>query len=191
MRAFSVPEVLLLVALALLIGGCATVPRQTCEQFDAARKTTNYTTEYQRDDKEVVKPLQRGPTAMALQYRLRLEADRVAPCSHVTIQKELTLSRREVAGAVLEETREFFSEDGTRIALKQENLTAQLRQSGRYRASVPLPIPKNAPAGAYYLVSTLTLKTRGAADQVIAKTMVSFEVIAPAPAPASTGATRK
>jgi hypothetical protein len=72
--------------------------------------------------------------------------------------------------------------------LKHENLTSQLRQSGRYRASVPLPIPKTAPAGAYYLVSTLTLKTKDAADQVIAKTMVSFEVIASAPASAGTGA---
>jgi hypothetical protein len=177
MHRFTLPEVLLLAALALLLGGCAVVPRpQSCEQFDDARKQTDYTTGYRRDDKEAVKPLLKGAAAMVLQYRLRLDPERTSPCSHVTIHKELLLARRTDAAVVLEETREFFAEDGARIAVKQENLSNQLRQSGRYRASVPLPIPKGAPAGAYHLVSTLTLKNKNE-TVVLAKTAVSFNVV--------------
>jgi len=171
---------LTLLVLALTLGGCATLARESCEQFDAARKSTNYATEYNRDTAHALKPLRAG-VAMAVDYRLQLDRARVAPCSHVTIRKELTLLRRDEAGAVLEETREFFAEDGTRIAVKQENLTNQLRHSGRYTAAVPLPIPKNAPAGAYHLVSTLTLKPKTGAAQVLAKTGVSFDVIADSP----------
>jgi hypothetical protein len=174
---------LTLLAAALALGGCVTLPRESCEQFESARKSTNYATEYNRDARQALKPLRAG-TAMAVDYRLQLDRARVAPCSHVMIRKELTLLRRDEAGAVLEETREFFAEDGTRIAVKQENLTGQLRESGRYTASVPLPIPKKAPSGAYYLVSTLTLKPKTGAAQVLAKTAASFEVVADSPASA-------
>lgn len=168
----------MLAALALVLGGCASLAPQSCEQFDAARKTVDYATGYRHEEKQMIAPLRKGPVAMALAYELKLDSTRVRPCSHVIIHKSLTLARRDDAAAVLEETREFFAEDGTRIAVKQENLTNQLRRSGRYTASVPLPIPKRAPAGAYHLVSTLTLKRKGSADQVLAKTAASFEVTA-------------
>ncbi|HYM46851.1 MAG TPA: hypothetical protein VES91_00130 [Burkholderiaceae bacterium] len=170
---------LTLASLAMLLGGCATlVPTESCEQFEARRKQVNYATEYRRDEKQTVTPMRKGSAAMAMQYRLRLDPERVHSCSHVTIHKELVLSRRDDAGVTLEETREFFAEDGTRIAIKNENVSSQVRQSGRYTAAVLLPIPKNAPAGAYHLVSTLILKMKGTAEnQVLAKTTVSFEVV--------------
>lgn len=176
MRAFSTSELAVLIALALLLGGCASLAPQSCEQFENARKKADYATEYRRNEKEKVAPLRKGPAAMATQYQLRLDAERVRPCSHVTIHKTLALARRDDAGVMLEETREFFAEDGSRIAVKQENLTTQLRQGGHYSASVQLPIPKNAPAGAYHLISTLTLKVKGE-THVLAKTGASFEVI--------------
>jgi hypothetical protein len=175
----SLRPILYVASFAVLFSGCATlVPTETCEQFEARRKQVNYATEYRRDEKQTVTPMRKGFAAMAMQYRLRLEPERVRSCSHVTIHKELVLSRRDDAGVTLEETREFFAEDGTRIAIKNENLSNQLRHSGRYTASVLLPIPKNAPAGAYHLVSTLILKMKGSAEnQVLAKTTISFEVV--------------
>jgi len=177
MRSFPVSGLAALIAAALLLGGCASLVPQSCEQFESARKKADYATEYRRNEKEKVAPLRKGPVAMATQYQLRLDTERVRPCSYVTIHKTLALARRDDAGAVLEETREFFAEDGSRIAVKQENLTSQLKQGGHYNASVQLPIPKNAPAGAYHLISTLTLKIRGE-SHVLAKTGASFEVIA-------------
>lgn len=162
---------------ALSVAGCAMWRPQTCEQFEVARQHTDYATTYHRDATETVAPLRRGPAVMATFYRLRLDTERAHPCSHLMMQKELVLARRDEPGVMLEETREFFAEDGTRIAVKSENLTNQLRQSGRYTASVPLPIPKRAPAGTYYLVNTLTAKQRGHTE-VLAKTAARFEVVA-------------
>jgi hypothetical protein len=161
--------------LIVLIAGCASFRPQTCEQFDAKRKQTNYATEYRRDAGANVKPLYKG-AALAVEYDLSVDTDRAYPCSHVMIRKELTLTRRQDAGGAIDEIWEFYAEDGTRITIKNENLNSQLRQSGRYVASVPLPIPRGAPPGRYYVISTLTLRTRGD-THVLAKTSASFDVV--------------
>ncbi len=170
----------LIAAVTTLLNGCATFFPESCEQFEERRKKTNYATEYHRDSKKEIadlKPLGKGEMAVVLNYQMRLDTERARPCSHVSIQKELTLVRRSNSGIIIEETREFFAEDGTRIAVKNEVLTTQLNQTGRYTASVPLPIPKSAPAGKYRLTSTLTLKTKGATKATtLAKTAVNFEV---------------
>jgi hypothetical protein len=161
--------------IAILLGGCALFrPPTTCDQFDATRKKTNYATEYRRDGNASVKPLNRGQ-AIAVEYDVQVGTSRARPCSHVTIRKELTLARRADIAFTIEEAWEFYAEDGTRITIKQENLTNQLRQSGRYTASVPLPIPRSAPPGKYYLVSTLTAKSK-AGSETLAKTSTSFDV---------------
>jgi hypothetical protein len=175
----STPSVLLFrlstfTAIAIL-GGCAVFrPPTTCDQFDATRKKTNYATEYRRDGGANVKPLNKGQ-AIAVEYDVQVNTSRTRPCSHVTIRKELTLARRADVAFTIEEAWEFYAEDGTRITVKQENLTAQLRQSGRYTASVPLPVPRNAPPGKYYLVSTLTARSK-TGSETLAKTSTSFDV---------------
>jgi len=167
-----------IVLLAALLGGCAAIRQQqaqNCDQFDAKRKQTNYATEYRFGSNAGVKPLSRGQ-AIAVEYELSVDTQRARPCTHVTIKKELTLARRADIAFTIEESWEFYTEDGTRITVKQENLTNQLKQSGRYTASVPLPIPRGAPPGKYYLVSTLIAKSKAGAE-TLAKTSTSFDVI--------------
>lgn len=165
-----------LILVTTLLGGCAALRPQTCEQFDAKRKQTNYATEYRRDNSVGVKPISKG-TALAVEYELRADTSQARPCSHVMIRKDLTLARRDDGSGTIEETWEFYAEDGTRITIKNENLTNQLRQSGRYIASVPLPIPRGAPPGKYYVISTLVARARGADAHVLAKTSTNFEVV--------------
>ncbi len=171
----------LFVGVTILLTGCATLFPESCEQFEERRKQSNYATEYRLDggnnQTADVKSLGKGEMAAARTYQLRLDTERARPCSHVKIQKELVLIRRDNPSVILEETREFFAENGARIAVKSEVLTDQLRQSGRYTASVPLPIPKTAPAGKYRLTSTLTLKMKGSTKVVtLAKAAASFQV---------------
>lgn len=164
-----------LIAIAILLGACALPQPAACDQFNAKRKQTNYATEYRHDANAGVKPLKKGQ-AIAVEYSLQVDTLRARPCSHVTIYKELTLARRADIAFTIEEAWEFYAEDGTRITAKRENLTNQLRQSGRYTASVPLPIPRNAPPGKYYLVSTLSAKSR-AGSTTLAKTSTGFDVV--------------
>jgi len=56
----------ILAGLSLLASGCATIREETCEQFEANRKDTDYSTQYQfsEPDSEMAaknfKPLPRG-----------------------------------------------------------------------------------------------------------------------------------
>ncbi len=173
----------LLLSLAIAAGGCAMLSPETCEQFDARRKQINYATEYRIENKGVppdIQSLGKHEQAAARTYQLHLDGDRVRPCTHLKINKELVLIRRDNPKLILEETREFFADNGKRIAVKNEVLTDQLIQNGRYTASIQLPIPKEAPPGKYRIVSTLTLKLKGSNKATpLAKSSVSFEVTAP------------
>jgi hypothetical protein len=163
---------------AVLLGGCAALRQpSSCDQFEVKRKQTNYATEYKRDTKASVKSLAKGQ-AIIVEYDVRTDTSSARPCTHVTIYKDLMLARRVDIAFTIEEAWEFFAEDGTRITSKQENLTNQLRLSGRYTASVPLPIPRGAPPGKYYLVSTLTAKSR-TGTETLAKTSTTFDVLSP------------
>ncbi len=185
MKTFRTYQPALLAAISMLIAGCASLFPESCEQFDESRKTTNYATEYRLENRKMtgdIKPLGKGEVANVLGYTMQLDTERARPCSHLKINKEITLLRRDSPGIVFEETREFFAQDGTRIAVKNEVLTEQLKKSGRYASSVPLPIPKNAPPGKYRLTSTLTLKqkVKGVVKTVtLAKAATSFEVVEP------------
>lgn len=171
-----------LLAGAMLLSACSTLAPETCEQFEERRKTTNYATEYRLETTRLgkeFKPLRTNELAAVQDYRMNMGNDSVRPCSHVKIEKELTLLRRNIAGMVFEETREFFAENGTRIATKTETLSEQLVQSGRYSAQVPLPIPRNAPSGRYRLTSTLTVRMKGGKTTILARSNASFRVGAP------------
>jgi hypothetical protein len=167
------------VLLTALLGGCAALRQQqvqNCQEFDAKRKQTSYATVYGFKDNAGIRPLSRGQ-AIAVEYELSVDTQSARPCTHVTIKKELTLARRADITFTIEESWEFYTEDGARITAKQENLTSQLRQSGRYVASVPLPIPRGAPPGKYYLISTLIAKSK-AGTETLAKTSTAFDVVA-------------
>ncbi len=160
----------LLAVIAIVLSGCASLFPESCEQFEERRKTTNYATEYSFESSKLnddARALGKNELAVVPRYQMTLTSDSIPPCSHVKIKKELVLVRRDNVDVVFEEKREFFAEDGTRIAVKSEVLTKQLDKSGRYAAVVPLPIPTNAPPGKYRLTSTLTLKTKNNAKALV------------------------
>jgi len=171
----------LLAAMAVLLAACAMLRPQRCEQFEAGRNQntdTHYVLETVALD-GYVRTLGNEDMAIVPRYRLKLDTASAQPCSHINIRKELVLLRRDNPDMVFEESREFFAEDGTRIAVKNEVLTAQLGRSGRYAAVVPLPIPRNAPLGKYRIASTLTIRTRDNKQaQTLARSQVMFRVVA-------------
>jgi hypothetical protein len=175
----------ILLAVALLGSGCATLFPPDCAKFEEARKQTDYATQYQFSESKSkklekdFKPLAKNASAAAPLYRLEPGDKKVRTCTHLGLRKELYLQRRPNTGLVLEETREFYSENGTLIASKTENLGNQLDRSGYYSATVPLPIPESAPVGKYRIVSRLLLKSKdGKQKTLLARTSTNFDVIA-------------
>jgi hypothetical protein len=178
----SVPAIL--AGLSLLASGCATIREETCEQFEANRKDTDYSTQYHfsEPDSEMAaknfKPLPRGANAVVRLYRIHLDPPKVKPCRHLTIRKEIYLQQSVRLNRTLEEVREIYTSEGTLIAAKTESIGDRLRTSGYYTGETLLPIPENAPLGKYRIVSKLVLKTKkNPRATVLAKTSASFQVL--------------
>jgi hypothetical protein len=192
---------LLVGALMATLAGCATAPDSSqradsavradrsekpsaCADFAEQRKTLRYGTSYRLAVAESAsaaqnfKPLPAGEAARARHYTLRFDRDDVAACNHLMIRKELYLQRTTKSGLRFQETREFYSGDGTLIAVKNEALETQLPATGYYLASVPLPIPPNAPTGNYRVVSKLLLQGSDGKALLLATTSASFQVTA-------------
>jgi len=161
--------------------GCATVHPDVCARFDAARASTSYDTEYrysEADTRNAVwsfRPLKRKAPAEVRWYTLRISADAVARCEHLYLYKDLYIER-DSRSIQIEEQREFYTSSGKLIAVKKENLSAQLRRAGYYSASVPLPIPEAAPAGRYRVVTRIVLKDAGRKDRTLAAASAEFRV---------------
>jgi len=174
----------ILVGLSLLASGCATFRGETCEQFEANRKDTDYSTQYQfsESDSETAarnfKPLPRSANAVVRLYRIHLDPPKVKPCRHLTIRKEIYLQQSARLNRTLEEVREIYTSDGALIATKTESVGDRLRTSGYYTGETLLPIPENAPLGKYRIVSKLMLKTKKKSQAIVlAKTSASFQVL--------------
>jgi hypothetical protein len=175
--------VLLLVGTALL-GGCATVPLplETCEQFERNRRSTNYETVYAYAEAESRRAATsfarapRGELATARWYTLRTNRDAIRTCDHLYLIKDLYLQRTADGSVTLHEQREFYTAKGDLIATKREDVTSQLKSTGFYTASVPLPIPQNAPAGRYRVVSRLIAMSPGKKEQTLGTTSAEFGV---------------
>jgi hypothetical protein len=174
----------ILVGISLLASGCATIHEETCEQFEANRKDTDYSTQYQfsESDSETAaknfKPLPRGANAVVRLYRIHLDPPKVRPCRHLTIRKEIYLQQSTRLNRTLEEVREIYTSDGALIATKTESVGDRLRTSGYYTGETSLPIPENAPLGKYRIVSKLVLKTKKKSQAIVlAKTSASFQVL--------------
>jgi len=175
---------LILVGLSLLASGCATIREETCRQFEANRKDTDYGTQYQfsESDSETAaknfKPLPRGANAVVRLYRIHLDPPKVKPCRHLTIRKEIYLQQNARLNRTLEEVREIYTSDGALIATKTESVGDRLRTSGYYTGETSLPIPENAPLGKYRIVSKLVLKTKKNSRAIVLnKTSASFQVL--------------
>jgi hypothetical protein len=181
---------LVLFLLAWLTTGCTTLYQdlfpETCEQFEARRQDMNYATQYRYSESDTqasaqnFKPLPKQENALARIYKIRFDAKTTRPCTHLTLHKDLYLQRKISLDLRLEEIRDFFAEDGTLITSKREVLSNQLRTTGYYTASVPLPVPKSAPPGKYRVVSRLVAKAKGARQGIVlARASASFQVVAP------------
>lgn len=169
----------------LLISGCAGFREMTCAQFEESRQEADYATRYRFMETESetaarnFKPLPKNTSAIARQYKMRVEPSAIKPCNHLTIHKDIYLQRKLDRNLVLEEVREFYTSDGALIAAKTESIADQLRTSGFYSGSALLPIPEKAPPGKYRLVSKLVLKRKNNSHVTrLAKTSVNFQVVA-------------
>lgn len=170
-----------LLAGAAVLGGCATAPLESCERFEQARRTMRYDTVYrysQADTQLAAKrfaPAPRSEAVAARWYTLHTSRTQISTCDHLYLTKDLYLQRRDGGSAALQELREFYTGDGRLIASKREDVTDQLKVSGFYSASVPLPIPKEAPPGAYRIVTRLIAKMPSG-ERTLATTSAEFRV---------------
>lgn len=166
---------------AALLGGCATVPVNDCERFERIRSRTDYDTRYaysEADTRRAAESLTRAPRKggpVAAWYTLRTNRAEIGTCDHLYLIKDLYLHG--TGAATLEEERRFYTAKGQLIATKREDVTRQLRRAGLYTASVPLPIPPNAPAGQYRVVTRLIVKTGDGAERVLAEANAAFRVV--------------
>lgn len=158
------------------------MPPSDCDRFEQTRRATNYDTEYvysEAESRRAASSFARAPrnTPVAARwYTLRTNRARIGVCEHLYLIKDLYLQRAEGTPVVLEERREFYTADGQLIATKREDVSRQLTRTGFYSASVPLPIPQNAPAGSYRIVSRLIAKTGNGREQTLATANDEFRV---------------
>lgn len=146
------------------------------------RRATNYDTEYVYSDTESRRAAasftraRRNTPVVARWYTLRTNRARVGVCEHLYLIKDLYLQRKEGTAMTIEEQREFYTAAGQLIATKTENVSHQLTKTGVYTASVPLPIPENAPAGSYRIVSRLVAKIGNSREHTLATANGEFRV---------------
>lgn len=167
-----------------MVGGCTAMPASplTCEQFEQSRRSVRLDTLYRYSDADTrlaaksFTPIGSNETIAARWYTLRSNRPVIQKCDYLYLTKDLYLLRRPEASATLQEHREFYTAAGRLIATKREDVTGQLKQPGFYTASVPLPIPKEAPAGAYRIVTKLVAKAPDGSERALATTTIEFRV---------------
>lgn len=120
-------------------------------------------------------PARAGEAVAARWYTLRTNRTQIRACDHLYLTKDLYLLRSDAVPLALHEQREFYTADGRLIATKREEVTQQLKSSGFYSASVPLPIPQEAPPGSYRIVTRLIAKL-AEGDRTLATTSAEFRV---------------
>lgn len=168
---------------ALGLAGCATVDPGVCGRFDQARQSLRYDTHYRYSDvdtrhaRKSFTPQRNTQPAAVRWYTVRVNTTEAQPCEHLYLYKELYVQRQTGDDIVIEETREFYTANGKRVATRKENVTRQLGSSGYYHATVPLPIPETAPAGTYKVVSRLTVRKHGGKETVLASASTEFRVV--------------
>jgi len=164
-----------------LTSGCATLAPDRCEQFDRARESTDYDTIYayskvetRRAENSFSRPSSRNAATVSW-YTLRVNSSKTRACEHLYLIKDLYLQHSDDA-LTFEEQREFYTAQGQLIATKRENLTEQLTKPGYYTASVPLAIPRGAPAGTYRVVTRLIATPAQGQAQTLATASSEFRV---------------
>jgi len=154
---------LVLILLAPL-AGCVTTEEISCDMHESRTKQLKPLTTYQllrpSPGQTVPRTLAHGSLPQAPTYAMRFEPGFTKPCTTITLHKDVVVLKSNDKDTVLSETREFYAEDGTLITTTTQNISDQVLYSGRYHATTPLPIPRNAPPGKYKIVSKLQAERR-------------------------------
>jgi hypothetical protein len=158
----AVPCVVMLTA---LLGGCAGLEERSCEMHEAETRGTKPVTTYTLTEPKPGEPAPRalpvGSVPMTPTYKLSFIPGFTKPCTTLTLHKDVVILRSDETSVLLNEIREFYAEDGTLIATSTQDISSQVKRSGTYVATTPLPIPKTAPPGKYKIVSKLLFERRG------------------------------
>lgn len=149
----------------LLLGGCAGLDERACDAREAENRGVKPVTTYRLaalpPGQTEPRNLPAGSVPMVSTYKLSFKPGFTKPCSDTVLYKDVVIQRGPGDDLVLNEIREFYAEDGTLITSNAQDVTAQIRQSGNYVATTPLPIPKKAPPGKYRIVSRLMYERHG------------------------------
>lgn len=161
---------IILVAL-LLLAGCAGLEERACEQREIENRNVKPITTYRLaappPGQAQPRNLPAGSVPLVSTYKLSFRPGFTKPCSGTVLYKDVVIQRGPGDDLVLNEIREFYAEDGTLITSNSQDVTAQIKQSGYYAATTPLPIPKKAPPGKYRIVSRLMYERHGSGRPAI------------------------
>ena len=153
------------ILLTALLGGCASMDNFSCDMHETqARGTkpvTTYTLAVPKGGEIALRSLPAGSIAQVPTYKLAFRPGFTKPCTTLTLHKDVVIQRSDEANVMLNEIREFYAEDGTLIATSTQDISEQVKKSGAYIATTPLPIPKSAPPGKYKIVNKLLFERRG------------------------------
>jgi len=147
------------------LAGCVTDSGMSCDQHEARVRTIKPVTTYEfaklPAGQTAPAALSAGLPPRAPMYSMKFVPGFTKPCTIITIHKDVVVLRSLDRNLSFSETRKFFAEDGTLITTTTQNVTGQITRSGKYTATTPLPIPRNAPPGKYKIVSELQAERRG------------------------------
>ena len=157
-------RLLSLLALLLISSGCANMREYSCERQEQQMRETKPTTTYrylEPKPNQGLRPLPYGSTAQVPTYKISFKPPYTTTCNTITLHKDVVIQRSNDTDIILTEIREFYAEDGSMITTSSQDITDQVKHSGNYVATTPLPIPKAAPPGKYRIVSKLVFDRRG------------------------------
>ena len=159
-------------SLALALAGCVRVPPPSSHpQSTACRVGTAWSTAYARVRR--LGGLAPGQVRI-LRYRVTAEPALGRPCGSLTLNKKLIL-RRGKGPLRIVEIRDFYAQ-GRLVADHRAFIGHELTDSGVYKARVTLPIPAQAPAGRYEIVSLLYARWGHGAPTLIGRAQTRFTV---------------
>ena len=155
---------ILLALIAVLLGGCASMEEYSCDMHEqqtrGEKPVTTYRLVEMKPGQAAARILPAGSVAQAPTYTMSFKPGFTKPCTTLSLYKNVVVYRSNDADVVLNEVREFYAEDGTLIATNTQDITTQVKTSGTYIATTPLPVPKSAPPGKYKIVSKLLFERR-------------------------------
>lgn len=173
------------ILLTALLGGCASMDQFSCDMHETQTRgykpVTTYTLADSKSGESALRPLPAGSIAQVPTYKIRFKPGFTKPCTTLTLHKDVVIQRSNETNITLNEIREFYAEDGTLIATASQDISEQVKKSGTYIATTPLPIPKSAPPGKYKIVNKLLYERRGdrRAPVPIARAEGFFYIIPP------------